>query len=73
MKVLFTHCCPFCQRRRRMDVNILGQQVQCVQCGKVAIATDPHSESLALMDCIKQHAELAQPVEDVPSRIRAPR
>ncbi len=58
MMVLFTHCCPHCGRKRRIQVQVLGQPVRCIQCGGASIATDPHNESLAMMDSVKEHAEL---------------
>lgn len=73
MMVLFTHRCPHCGRRRRLNVRFLGSRVQCIQCGREAVAADPHNESLAMQDCIKQHAELTQLGETAESRIRAPR
>ena len=33
MLVLFTHGCPHCGRKRRMQVQVLGHPVKCVQCG----------------------------------------
>ena len=73
MMVLFTHCCPHCGRKRRMNVEVLGSEVLCIQCGTEAIAADPHNESLAMMDTIKDHAELTRISESPQAPSRAPR
>ena len=73
MDVQFTHCCPFCQRKRRMNVSVLGATVGCVQCGRTSTATDPSNESLAMLDSIKHHAELSANSEPQASKIRTPR
>lgn len=73
MMVLFTHRCPNCSRKRRMNIEMLGQEVACIQCGKLSTATDPHNESLAMMDSLKDHAELTRVPDHAGSTIRAPR
>lgn len=74
MDVQFTHCCPFCQRKRRLSINHLGMLVGCLQCGRTSTATDPSNESLAMMDSIKHHAELStNPSLRQPAKLRAPR
>ncbi|MGI9516180.1 MAG: hypothetical protein ACR2NP_03970 [Pirellulaceae bacterium] len=73
MLVLFTHTCPHCSRKWQRNVQQIGTPVRCVQCGNVSTATDPHLESLALDDCMKQHAELAMPPDDPGRSVRTPR
>jgi len=73
MMVMFTHCCPHCGRKRRINVEILGSEVKCVQCGVESIAADPDNESLAMMDSVKDHAELIRESEPESPRFRLPR
>ncbi len=69
--VLFTHACPHCGRKRRLQVSLLGQKVACFQCQKESVATDRDNESLAMLDTVKAHAELTEmPYEHaVPNRM----
>ncbi len=73
MLVLFTHSCPHCGRKVHLNVMHIGRPRKCRQCGKVADATDPHLESLAMQDSMKQHAELATPADPVEKPARMPR
>ena len=69
--VMFTHSCPYCGRKRRLQIALLGQRVACFQCQKEAIATDRDNESLAMFDTVKAHAELTNlPFEQgIPNRL----
>ena len=73
MLVLFIHACPHCGRKWQRNIQQIGIPVRCVGCDKVSTATDTDLESLALDDCMKQHAELAAPPDDPGRPIRAPR
>ncbi len=74
--VVFTHCCPNCARKRRMEIQKMGTEVRCVQCGQFAVAVDPDNESLAMLDSMRDHAQLTELSELSPEQIqraRAPR
>ena len=73
MMVMFTHRCPHCGRNRRLPIAELGQTVKCVQCQQTSVATDPHNESLAMFDSIKEHAELTNVPADRAPDHRVPR
>jgi len=71
LMVMFTHACPHCGRKRRLQISLLGHSVSCFQCHKESIASDRDNESEAMFDTLKAHAELttASSSADVPSRL----
>ena len=69
--VMFTHACPHCGRKRRLQISLLGHHVACFQCHRESVASDRDNESEAMFDTVKAHAEVsASPCRpDVPTRL----
>ena len=59
LMVMFTHTCPHCGRKRRLQIALLGHPVACIQCHRESVAADRDNESEAMYDTVKAHAELA--------------
>lgn len=73
MEITFVHTCPTCRRRQQLVIDRLGQQIRCDCCGRLAVAQDPEIESAALLDSMKDHAELATFGRPDPDRWQPPR
>jgi hypothetical protein len=69
MEVNFVFACPWCNRRRQLPIQRLGQTVKCPDCGRLADAHDADLESAALLDPMKLHAELCA-IQERPEWLR---
>lgn len=58
MNVTFIHACQHCRRTRQLAIELLGTLVKCSGCGRISRACDRDLESAALLDTMKEHAEL---------------
>jgi predicted RNA-binding Zn-ribbon protein involved in translation (DUF1610 family) len=56
---VFSHTCRSCGRRKLVEIDRLGSFVKCPACGRLELAADADSQSAALLDPLKHHAELA--------------
>lgn len=71
MAIFFVQPCSNCSRNRQVPIKELGHVVRCPHCGQMDKAEDPHADSLAMNDCMKLVARLADisPPDDAQSDV----